>query len=660
MRLDFIRSHLSITEFPSIEIDKFAIVVGLNGSGKTHLLGAIQNGSIANSLVSEQDRQLQDAINLLQPTSSNFNPGTYASQIRTGPQNGAADGGLLYIQFRDEELKPFKEGLAELYGTSIDAVLDGLDPWSLSPEEIAKRLGREDLRDRISEIYSEAEEYLSEFPDEIVFVRRSMGLDKNTVIRRAQDVSKRTRISMLKLRREHINLFSHWGSASSFNPDLAMIFGRYRDIRLENWIMRLADEANGTAIALSNDDFYRTLGEEPWKQVNRVLQAFGLPYEVCEPPAYEFGQVDVIFRSIKNGHQIKFENLSSGEQVLSRFAISTLNLNVEFLTIQKPKLLLLDEMDASLHPEMVARWLRGIQDGLVSELGIPCIITTHSPTTVALAPENALYEMVDGRSGLRKISKQAALNKLTFGVPTLAIDFSGRRQVFVESDTDAAVLSALYGIIKPSLAEDKNLNFLSTGYRKKPGGEEQNTGCVLVKKVVNELVDYGNTSVFGLIDWDGVNKPERHIRVIAEGRRDGLENLILDPLLICLFLIKHRKAPDGVEDIAQFNKASSLGNTELQRLADAIQIGIGLDIERPKIAVHYVGGAEVQVLDSYLKMPDHDLEEKLKSKYGALNMCGNGRGRLTLGIVEHVLYEYSDFCPLEVKQIFEEIARFQD
>ncbi|MEO5867512.1 MAG: ParB N-terminal domain-containing protein [Sphingomonas sp.] len=120
-------------------------------------------------------------------------------------------------------------------------------------------------------------------------------------------------------------------------------------------------------------------------------------------------------------------NLSSGERVLLQFAISSYQHDDGMTNINRPKLLLLDELDAPLHPEMVHRWLRAISEGLVAGQGIHCILTTHSPTTVALAPEDALYEMREGQSGLTKVSKQDALNKLTFGVPTLSIDYSGRR-----------------------------------------------------------------------------------------------------------------------------------------------------------------------------------------------------------------------------------------
>ena len=50
MQLEFRKQHLSIAAFPAVELPQLAIIVGLNGSGKSHLLQAIASGAIANSI----------------------------------------------------------------------------------------------------------------------------------------------------------------------------------------------------------------------------------------------------------------------------------------------------------------------------------------------------------------------------------------------------------------------------------------------------------------------------------------------------------------------------------------------------------------------------------------------------------------------------------
>jgi len=54
--------------------------------------------------------------------------------------------------------------------------------------------------------------------------------------------------------------------------------------------------------------------------------------------------------------------------------------------------LLLDEVDASLHPSMIKNLLDVIEKIFLKN-GCKVILATHSPTTVALAPEESIYEI---------------------------------------------------------------------------------------------------------------------------------------------------------------------------------------------------------------------------------------------------------------------------
>lgn len=46
MKLNYIQNYLSIRKFDEIEIEDFAVITGLNGSGKSHFLNALNNGCI--------------------------------------------------------------------------------------------------------------------------------------------------------------------------------------------------------------------------------------------------------------------------------------------------------------------------------------------------------------------------------------------------------------------------------------------------------------------------------------------------------------------------------------------------------------------------------------------------------------------------------------
>lgn len=44
--LRFERPHRSIRDLPNIELPNFAVITGVNGSGKTHLIEAIETGAV--------------------------------------------------------------------------------------------------------------------------------------------------------------------------------------------------------------------------------------------------------------------------------------------------------------------------------------------------------------------------------------------------------------------------------------------------------------------------------------------------------------------------------------------------------------------------------------------------------------------------------------
>jgi hypothetical protein len=84
-----------------------------------------------------------------------------------------------------------------------------------------------------------------------------------------------------------------------------------------------------------------------------------------------------------------------------------------------PDLLLLDEVDASLHPSMMRNMLDVI-DRIFLKHRVKVILITHSPTTIALAPESAIHVMNrTGPSRLVKKSKSDALAILTEGFATI-------------------------------------------------------------------------------------------------------------------------------------------------------------------------------------------------------------------------------------------------
>jgi predicted ATPase len=123
----------------------------------------------------------------------------------------------------------------------------------------------------------------------------------------------------------------------------------------------------------------------------------------------------------KNGKEVAFQNLSSGETTILAliFALYNSSNNGHF-----PQVILFDEPDAHLHPSLTQVFLDVIQEVLVKEHNVKVILTTHSPSTVALAPDESIYFMDRDLGHPVKEEKRAAINILSDGLASLTIEES--------------------------------------------------------------------------------------------------------------------------------------------------------------------------------------------------------------------------------------------
>ena len=664
VHLKFVQPHLSIRDFPEIDIPQLTVIVGLNGSGKSHLLQAIANGSVSNSVVQispGQQPSPNSPVRLLMPGGPA--PDLGGSYTPPGPQRRAVfplDNAGVFLQIKSAELGGFWVELLQLTEQKIKEFFSYADVWRFDPNKIAKTLDQIDLIDKIKDIFQRAESHIlrKRQKDEPRFVRHTPESEQ-AAVDYAKKISELFGINICAIDQRQFEMFAQWGIIDSFYVNLSMIFGRYRDLQLQNWMAQKSDEIYKRKESFSDIEFREKFGPPPWELITTVLSEFYVPYRIKAPQLTEATQVIVEFERNIDGPAVRFENLSSGEKVLVRFALSIFRYDEKFISINKPHILLLDEMDSSLHPEMVGRWLSAIRRELVDQQGMHCVLATHSPITAAMAPEESLYEIVDGQSGLRKISKQNAMRKMTYGVPTLSVDCSQRRQIFVESNTDVTIYENVYAIIKSNIEFDYELNFITSGILCKDK-TEINAGCEAVKRIVSDLSEHGVPSVFGIIDWDGKATSTDRIKVLAQGDRNGIENVLLDPLLVGLLLMKERYLPKCLNDINRFAGAQDLSDANLQRLVDYIQNSLFPD-EHDKTNVRYFGGKQAFVLQKYLKFDDHGLEQLIYQKFPQLNGLirrnkNNRAGALINNIVNHVLREHWYYCPDSLCDLFKSIG----
>jgi hypothetical protein len=450
-----------------------------------------------------------------------------------------------------------------------------------------------------------------------------------------------------------------WGDVDPFQQAFGRVFVTYRELIHDNdRLEKYPPLDDPTRRHRSTLEFQAEFGSPPWEFVNQILEECRLDFRVDSPPLYEIVAYEPKLRKLSTKVEMRFQDLSSGEKVLMSFALCMYNVQDHRQAKTFPKLLLLDEIDAPLHPSMVASLLRTIQNVLIREKNVAVILTTHSPSTVALAPEAAIYSMNPLGPKIEKISKSSALSILTEGVPTLAVSFDGRRQVFVESNTDARIYEKLYQNFKAHLTTERSLVFVKVGHLMTSGGE-RNAGCEQVKRIVESLSNGGNNSVRGLIDWDGNRTSEEKIHVLSEGIRDGIESLIFDPVLLVTTLIKENRKECLSHGIIEPDDTYLLINLwTRERWQKAIEKLLDLiipnrDLNGQRIKISYLNSMTLEIDQHYLHLDDHALEKEILDTFKFLRARSKHTGDLAHHIIDSALVDYPQLVPKDLLTTFE-------
>ncbi|CAN1540350.1 COG3593 Predicted ATP-dependent endonuclease of the OLD family [Spirosomataceae bacterium] len=416
-----------------------------------------------------------------------------------------------------------------------------------------------------------------------------------------------------------------------FYQNFSSLFKRYQDKLDDNEYRQYRNEVkkHKEITFLTKDQFEATFGEAPWDFVNKIIKEANLDYHINSPAnSHRDAPFELKLVNNYNGVEIQFGDLSSGEKVLMSLALALYNSNFD---IEFPKVLLMDEPDASLHPSMSKKFLDVIQQVFVNEKKVKVIITTHSSSTVALAPEESIY--VVNKSGVRleKVKKDTALKILTSGVPSFSVNYENRRQVFVESPYDVTYYEKMYLLLSSSLIPEISLSFISSGESRTDKNGIKISNCGQVTNITETLRKAGNKFVSGIIDWDNSNISSQAVKVLGNGNRYSIENYILDPLLIGVLLLREKFVTKEELKLAQNENFIDLKNFKQERLqivADYVISKVSLVInptENAMIAVKLLNGIEINLPKWYLHHQGHTLEEQILKAFPQLNAIKKGK-----------------------------------
>ncbi len=317
------------------------------------------------------------------------------------------------------------------------------------------------------------------------------------------------------------------------------------------------------------EKFLKENGEAPWKIMDQIFKESSLPFTFNNPEEEKFDMLKPFQFKIfdSNKMEVPFSDLSSGEKVLVSLVLFLYNSDSRGIF---PKLFLMDEPDAHLHPSMTSQFLRVVKNVLVDKHGVHVIMTTHSPSTIALAPDDSIFIMEKPTKIIKPSSKNQAIALLTAGLVFVA---EGTKTVIVEDESDVTFYTEFYNqlLVNKSIKSEIPIVFIPASSKM----AEKSGGKTVVNDWAGKFFEAGHGSIIqGLIDLDSGNTSSKGVHLL---KRYSIENYMVDPIVVYIALLNKATAPpiEGISlGFGDEHKVNSMSNSDLQKIADKIHSDI--------------------------------------------------------------------------------------
>ena len=436
MKIELKQPHKAIYSLDSAELPEFAILIGRNGAGKTQLLNSLKDGTATISGIGRDEIELFDMVS--------FNPPN-ADRPRVKPNRTLA------------------QATAEAYllsNPSGEALIDtaaAIFDKHVADNERAN--GVQSTQDFVSSLRDE----IKHLPDAAVFAmdgpqspykkelyeqvmlplipeqHRNRDDESLRSARKASNVNQAMLLSAAmkksgKLPHEltHEDVLRASDSrGESLSNEVGQVFAAYKFSQYE-WAHKRIETEHIEFSRLITE--YRTKYPPPWMTLRRILSdmrdAAGEPglfdFEFSDPDDHElrmsnYSEFSFNAKMINRTNEISYEldSLSSGEKILMALCLVSFN---QYLGRRPPKLLLLDELDAVLHPSMAKALVVTMKDLFVRQ-GTRVLMTSHSPMTVAAVDETDIFRVArtGGDVKISRTTKSEAVNELSEGLATIDV-----------------------------------------------------------------------------------------------------------------------------------------------------------------------------------------------------------------------------------------------
>ncbi|XOV86896.1 MAG: AAA family ATPase [Pseudomonadota bacterium] len=527
----FKSDYKSIVQFEELQLPSFSILTGVNGCGKTHFLQSIQHGAVVVDDITLEEIQY-------------FDPRTFVVGNEGQHSKSQID------QERAQAWKNFNEGWNNLklkqelvkHKNQLRELKDELVRISEELDKPILRLSKEDIVLENSETELKTYNAFRQYRREVLKLFKHKQITNDAIAKSVRALASRLKYPLDEIsEREFKESYVPLDLKDDFLPtQLSKVFLDYHYREYMELVIRRAEANyyNEEARIKTSEAFAQIYGPPPWEVVEDILTSFSsLNFSINNPKAdgltFRNDEETSFALRIRNpeGQEISFGDLSSGEKVL--FAL-VLSIYKTFSDSYFPRLLLLDEIDASLHPSMVRNLLDVLDNVFVKEHGVHVILATHSPSTVALAPPESIHVMSKdvAEKKIRQSSPSEALSVLTEGFATLndlepeaSIEYvlkgSSDPVVFVEGITDKIILETAWRKLNP----DTNMPFIVQDCF------DASFLCNLFKRGADSqdgiFTNYGHRKLVAMFDFDSAgfaawNGIKKQFTQIEHDPRKGL------------------------------------------------------------------------------------------------------------------------------------------
>ena len=432
MRIDLRSAYKSITALTTGELPDFAVLIGRNGAGKTQLLDALKEGMAVISDIGVDEIELYDMVSFRSPNSGAANRHTNqfakvaADAYLVGPPNARPpietatsifdefSGDVEHdssIEEREEFTRLLRDEVRRLPDFTVFAAKDQTSPYK-------KALYKQVMAPLATTANNRQGGRPSNRPN-------SFNRNQAALISAAMKLADKL---PHELTRDDIMRASQYEGGTIANS-VSAVFVAYKVDQFLWAHKRIETEPVNYPDLIAE---YRTKYPPPWEMLREILSAMrdaaeddGLfNFEFSDPDGYKLHMGNYEQFSFKaemtnriTGIQYELDSLSSGEKVLMALCLLSFN---QYLGRRRPKLLLLDELDAVLHPSMVSALVTTLKSLFVPH-GTKILMTSHSAMTIAALDEADIFSVVRtrGRVNVSRTTKSEAIEELSEGLATV-------------------------------------------------------------------------------------------------------------------------------------------------------------------------------------------------------------------------------------------------